>query len=1292
MYKNTPNRRNIRFLLPSAAAALLASTAMADYSSTVLSYNPLGYWRLNETTAPTADIATNIGTLGTAGNGYYTSGAIHPATGAIIADAADSGAGFPDAAGNRVVVPWNAKLATSGAFSVEFWAQSYDVTSSDSATMCPVAFTQFGEPTGASDGTRKGWLFYQNGSAGWTFRTYGNGNTGYSATATNGATTLQWYHVVGVYDGTNTILYVNGTKAASVAAASFAPVGENRAPFSVGARGYGSLGFFRYNGSVDEVAYYTNALTDADISAHYQNGISSAPSTPYEQVVQTKTPLIFLRFQEPAFTEPDVTAQPVAKNLGTLGSEADGNYLSGSTPGTAGVQLTGIATPRIGATFGPERSGSWVNAGTSSSLNFTGPFSIITWFKTAPIDSRFESFIGKGDSSWRAGVDTDGFPRFAFGTNPDVIGSKSVNDTAWHQLVGVFDGTTLSLYIDGILNGTASGTTAVTGNNNPVLIGSVGDYLDGRVFKGSMDEVAVYDTALTYNQVTNIYVAANVAPVILSIPSTATAEEGNALNIALSELGTPPLTHAWYKDGSLVSGATSAKLTIASTLAADSGSYVAVVSNAYGATTSAIVTVTIQSGPPVYTTTPTLTKYELYAGETFTITSVASGSVPITYQWYLNGTAVSGQTSSTLKLTNLKTTQSGDYAVVASNSYGTISNVIASLTVLPAPTATYPVAVLADSPIAYYRLNETNGTVGYDSVGGINGVYTGTVGFGNKGFAPTDSDTAVKFGPNVPSYLNLGTNINFASAANRSFSIEAWVKGPAQVGDVGLITKGTGSGGEQFNLDTGSSGAFRFFVRDASGNAKLANSDIVPDGAWHHLVGVVDVAAAKVILYVDGAYASDSDLGTGILASTHDVTIGARQKASGVYDFVFDGVMDDVAFYDKALSWSQVTAHYEARFTSTQAPVIVSQPVSVTNYASLPVVFYVDANGPELNFQWQHNGTDISGATFRYYTNSAITTADAGTYRVLISNGNGNVTSSNATLTVASTPASLNITSGLVLHLPFDSDYKDTSGEGIDGTAVGAPNFVTGKIGSGALHLTSDKSTTTYNYVTLGTPADLSFSSNVDFTVSLWVNLPAGSAPEDVPFIGNMVGSRYSAGYVFCPGYTNGDWSLGLNSDTVYTGGAINDGNWHHLTYVQARSSFGYVYLDGALALTYLLSSAGDLDTGKTVTIGQDPTGTYAATSEFTLDDIGVWRRALTPFEVASIYTAGVNGVTFAPKVVPVTLTISTSGTQVKITWTGGTLESADTINGTFTAVSGATSPYLVTPTTAAKFYRVKAN
>src|SRR5689334_17895819 len=69
-----------------SVATLLTLTTVSsfgsDYPTTVSSFNPVGYWRLNETTpVPVGDVATNLGSVGWIGHGEYVEGVVHPVTG-----------------------------------------------------------------------------------------------------------------------------------------------------------------------------------------------------------------------------------------------------------------------------------------------------------------------------------------------------------------------------------------------------------------------------------------------------------------------------------------------------------------------------------------------------------------------------------------------------------------------------------------------------------------------------------------------------------------------------------------------------------------------------------------------------------------------------------------------------------------------------------------------------------------------------------------------------------------------------------------------------------------------------------------------------------------------------------------------------------------------------------------------------------------------------------------------------------------------------------------------------------
>ena len=92
------------------------------------------------------------------------------------------------------------------------------------------------------------------------------------------------------------------------------------------------------------------------------------------------------------------------------------------------------------------------------------------------------------------------------------------------------------------------------------------------------------------------------------------------------------------------------------------------------------------------------------------------------------------------------------------------------------------------------------------------------------------------------------------------------------------------------------------------------------------------------------------------------------------------------------------------QYDSVKAPIIVEQPVESTVVPGVPSTFSVSATGQvPLSYQWQKNGVNINGATNASYTTSPAIGSDNGsTYRVVVTNAKGSVTSSQAKLTVIS--------------------------------------------------------------------------------------------------------------------------------------------------------------------------------------------------------------------------------------------------------------------------------------------------
>ncbi|HEY5748045.1 MAG TPA: PQQ-dependent sugar dehydrogenase [Chryseolinea sp.] len=128
-------------------------------------------------------------------------------------------------------------------------------------------------------------------------------------------------------------------------------------------------------------------------------------------------------------------------------------------------------------------------------------------------------------------------------------------------------------------------------------------------------------------------------------------------------------------------------------------------------------------------------------------------------------------------------------------------------------------------------------------------------------------------------------------------------------------------------------------------------------------------------------------------------------------------------------------ALFKVIYTVNTVPAIVTQPVSKTVAAGQPATFSVTATGTApLSYQWQKNNVSISGATGASYTIASAQPADAGAYRVIVSNTAGSVTSTAATLTVSAfnTPPVAQIITPAAGTLYRGGDTINFSGDATD--------------------------------------------------------------------------------------------------------------------------------------------------------------------------------------------------------------------------------------------------------------------
>lgn len=154
------------------------------------------------------------------------------------------------------------------------------------------------------------------------------------------------------------------------------------------------------------------------------------------------------------------------------------------------------------------------------------------------------------------------------------------------------------------------------------------------------------------------------------------------------------ISYWWTKDGVVIPGARSSSYTISSATSADAGGYAVRINSSWYTTTTNTAVLSVGDMPPTSPTPPAPTapaitaqplSRSVVAGASVSFEVTASGTGPLSYQWFKDGSAVSGANSSTLSLANVQLANAGSYSVAVTGAGGTVTSSAASLTVSAAP-------------------------------------------------------------------------------------------------------------------------------------------------------------------------------------------------------------------------------------------------------------------------------------------------------------------------------------------------------------------------------------------------------------------------------------------------------------------------------------------------------------------------------------------------------------------------------------------------------------------------------
>ena len=464
--------------------------------------------------------------------------------------------------------------------------------------------------------------------------------------------------------------------------------------------------------------------------------------------------------------------------------------------------------------------------------------------------------------------------------------------------------------------------------------------------------------------------AAGTGPTITTHPKSVTTSVGTTVKFTVAASGSglsyqwqfkAPGTTTWYDSG--MTGAKTATLSVEATMGRSGQQYRCQVKNSSGTTTSSAATLTVKE-TPVITTQPKSVTANAGASVKFTVTAVGKS---LTYQWQYKSpgatewknSGMTGAKTASLTVTAESARNGQQYRCIVKNAKGSVTSSAATLTVASKPTittqpkgvyaavdttATFKVAASGSGLSYQWQYKSPGGSTWNDS--GMTGAKTATLSV--KATAARDGQA----------YRCKVTN-----AAGSVFSTAATLN---------VVTKPTIK--TQPKSATVAEGATAAFKVTAEGKQLSYQWQFKAPG---------------------GSTWNDSGMSG---AKTATLTVTATMARSGQqYRCKISNAAGSVTSNAVTLTVYEV-----------QAPIILTQPASVTVNASETATFRVEAYGTDLEYQWQYKFSDSVGwsdncepgcldAEFSVRPSYDMNGVQ---YRCVVSNAGGAVVSDAATLTV----------------------------------------------------------------------------------------------------------------------------------------------------------------------------------------------------------------------------------------------------------------------------------------------------
>jgi hypothetical protein len=818
------------------------------------------------------------------------------------------------------------------------------------------------------------------------------------------------------------------------------------------------------------------------------------------------------------------------------------------------------------------------------------------------------------------------------------------------------------------------------------------------------------------------------APVAAMSQTSVTQYASLSLTLQAAVCGQAPLALQWFKVGTpdrLLTGQTSAALTLNNLAVSDAGNYYVVASNAVAsAVRSDDAVLTVLADMPVsITQQPANLAVPEGFGASFSVS--AAGTPPLCYQWRRNGIAIPDETNATYNIPAAALADNGAvYSCVVSNFANAAPHTATSGNAVLTVWRNVGPALQTLVPTTLGGRDNFNGTVGgrfrvgetpalvthlgfYCVNGALNYPHHVALWPASGGDTPLawvfvpDAQTFVTNGyawAPLPTPLVLEANTAYilgAEVYNASgdpwpdlFTPTSW--NPYYVGNTATSTRGGRFGNSVYFPTAPTSVNTANMIYGAPNLAVMPLGPAIARMGQTNLTQWQGLSATLVALVAGQApltvqwYKAPGTL----LAGQTNTTL-----------FFSSLTPSDAGDYYVQVSNGLGTAQSDTTTLTVQAPVaptITQPPQSQTVYPHQSATFSVLATGaPPLRYQWSRNSVPIAEATNSSLTLAGASGPLAGTYSVLVTNAMGPASAA-AVLTVTNPPAGSYVATVLGLNPLVYYRFSDvTNGTGAfnlgslgtlgNGTYEGActadlgpepPDFANFEPDNQALALE-------------GTTADLQVPAlNLPLssaTIAGWVYKGTDQALNAAIYFHRSSPDVF--GLSTYPDPVAGGDALRYTWNGAFfnfaSGLILPTNQWAFVALV-VQPSGATLYLQDGTGMKTANNPANHPSQNLSATsyIGWD---NYQQTRRWKgrIDETMLFDRALSGSEIDSLYQAGA----LPPAV---SLQIQLAGDKVILSWPSGTLQQADTVNGTYSDLAGVTSPYTNTAAGTQKFFRVK--